>query len=194
VSLPSWIAAIVLFVQLPIPLFWFVVHPQVRFWRRHTTAGYLAGVLFAWGPVTAAMILFRRELFRPDWPPLWRLLLGLALLVFEGWVFWRVEHDLGAARLVGKVELSGGGEVISKGIYSRIRHPRYLGSFLAILGACLLGGKTAMWAAAGAWLVLILIAIAFEERELRARFGDAYEEYCRRVPRFLPSGTRPRAS
>lgn len=99
-SLPSWIAAIVLLLQLPIPLFWFVVHPEVRFWRRHKTAGYLAGVLFAWGPVTAAMILFRLELFLPDWPPLWRLLLGLALLVFEGWVFWRVERDLGAARLV----------------------------------------------------------------------------------------------
>lgn len=193
-SLPGWIAAIVLFLQLPIPLFWFVFHPQVCFWRHHATAGYLTGVLLAWGPVTAALIVFHRDLFRPDWPPLWRLLPGLALLIFEGWVFWRVEHDLGAARLVGKVELSGGGEVISKGIYARIRHPRYVGSFLAILGACLLGGKPAMWAAAGAWLALILIAIALEERELRTRFGDAYEEYCRRVPRFLPLGTRPRAS
>jgi protein-S-isoprenylcysteine O-methyltransferase Ste14 len=194
VSVPSWIAAIVLFVQLPIPLFWFVVHPQVRFWRRHTAAGYLTGVLFAWGPVTAAMIIFRHELFRHDWPPLWRLLSGLALLIFEGWVFWRVEHDLGSARLVGKVELSGGGEVISKGIYARVRHPRYVGSFLAILGACLLAGKPAMWLAAGVWLILILIAIAFEEHELRSRFGPAYQEYCRRVPRFFPLRTKPRPS
>jgi protein-S-isoprenylcysteine O-methyltransferase Ste14 len=194
VSLPAWIAAIVLFLQLPIPLFWFVFHPQVRFWRRHVTAGYLLGVLLAWVPVTVALIHFRSDLFRPDFPPGWRIVSGLALLVFEGWIFWRVKRDLGAARMVGKVELFGGGEVISKGIYARIRHPRYVGSFFAILGACLLAGKRAMWVAAGVWLLLILIAIAFDERELRARFGLAYEEYCRRVPRFLPLGTRPRAS
>jgi len=37
------------------------------------------------------------------------------------------------------------------------------------------------------WLVLTLVAISLEERELRTRFGAAYEDYCRRVPRFLPS-------
>jgi protein-S-isoprenylcysteine O-methyltransferase Ste14 len=31
------------------------------------------------------------------------------------------------------------------------------------------------------------IAIALEERELHKRFGVSYEEYCRRVPRFVPS-------
>jgi len=49
-----------------------------------------------------------------------------------------------------------------------------------------LAGTRLMWAVAGVWLVLTLIAISFEERELRARFGAAYEEYCRRVPRFFP--------
>jgi protein-S-isoprenylcysteine O-methyltransferase Ste14 len=27
--------------------------------------------------------------------------------------------------------------------------------------------------------------VRLEERELRERFGTAYEEYCRRVPRFV---------
>jgi protein-S-isoprenylcysteine O-methyltransferase Ste14 len=31
------------------------------------------------------------------------------------------------------------------------------------------------------WLVVVL-----EERELRRRFGAAYAEYSRRVPRFIP--------
>lgn len=190
-KLPGWIAAVVLFLQLPIPLFWFVFHPQVGFWRRHATAGYLAGLLIAWVPVTAALIIFRQDLFLPGWPPVWRLASGLALLIFEIWVFWLVKRDLGLARLAGKFELSGGGEMISQGIYARLRHPRYVGSFLAILGACLLAGKPAMWLAAVAWLILILIAIAFEEHELHARFGRAYEEYRRRVPRFLPRRIGP---
>ncbi|MGA8143204.1 MAG: isoprenylcysteine carboxylmethyltransferase family protein [Candidatus Acidiferrales bacterium] len=186
-----WLAALVLFLQLPIPLFWFVVHPQVSFWRQHQTAGYVTGVLLSWGPVTVCMVLFRHELFRSDWPAAWMIVAGLALIIFEGWIFWRVKRDLGAARLVGKTELSGGGEVVRRGIYAHIRHPRYLGSFLAILGACFLAGTRLLWAVATAWSLLTLIAIALEERELRTRFGGAYVEYCRGVPRFLPLRWKP---
>lgn len=191
---PDWLAAFVLFLQLPIPLFWFVVHPRVNFWRRHQAAGYITGALFSWGPVTACLILFRRDLFRPNWLPVWSIIVGLALIIFEGWIFWRVKRDLGAARLVGKTELSGGGEVVHKGIYARIRHPRYVGSLIAILGACFLAGTRVMWIVAAVWCVLTLLAIAMEERELRARFGSAYEEYCRRVPRFLPLRAKTRES
>jgi protein-S-isoprenylcysteine O-methyltransferase Ste14 len=182
----GWLAALVLFLQLPIPLFWFIVHPQVNFWRRHQKAGYVTGLLLSWGPVTVCLFLFRHEIFRRDWPSPWSMLAGFALLFIEGWIFWRVGHDLGTSRLVGKTELSGGGEMANQGIYSRIRHPRYLGSLLAILGACFLAGTRVMWTIAAVWCVLTLMAIALEERELRARFGAAYEEYCRRVPRFVP--------
>jgi protein-S-isoprenylcysteine O-methyltransferase Ste14 len=189
----GWLAALVLFLQLPIPLYWFVVHPQVSFWRRHQTAAFVTGVLLAWGPVTACMIVFRRKLFRHDWPPAWMSVAGFALIILEGWIFWRVKRDLGAARLVGKTELSGGGEVVHRGIYARIRHPRYIGSLLAILGACFLAGTPALWLVAAVWSLLTLIAIALEERELRARFGEVYKEYCRRVPRFLPLRWKPYA-
>lgn len=185
-TLLGWLAAIVLFLQLPIPLYWFVVHPLVKFWRRHPKAAYITGLLFSWPPVTAAIVVYRRELFRPNWPPTGAIAAGLALIVFEGWMFWRVHRDLGTSRLVGRTELSGSGEIARRGIYARIRHPRYAGSFLAILGACFLAGTRVMWVVAGVWLLLTLTAISLEERELRARFGAAYEEYCRRVPRFFP--------
>lgn len=182
----GWLAALVLFLQLPIPLFWFVLHPQVKFWRRHQKAGYSMGLLLAWVPVTICLVYFRDELFRRDWPGSWAIAAGTAMLVFEGLIFWRVTRDLGTSRLIGRTELSGKGEVADRGIYGRIRHPRYLGSFIAILGACLLAGTRVMWIVAGAWGLLTLAAIALEERELHARFGVVYEEYCRRVPRFVP--------
>jgi len=191
VTPPGWLAAIVLFLNLPIPLYWFVVHPQIHFWRRHRKSAYITGLLCSWPPVTAAMVVYRRELFRPSWPPAWALIAGLVLIALEVWIFWRVRRDLGGARLVGQTELSGRGELARHGIYARIRHPRYVGSLLAIIGACLLAGTRAMWLAAGVWLVLTRIAISLEERELRARFGLTYEDYRRRVPGFLPRLGKP---
>jgi len=182
----GWLAAIVFFLQLPIPLYWFVVHPLAAFWRARPRAAYVAGLLVSWPPVTAALVVYRRELFRPDWPSVPAIAAGLALVVFEIWIFLRVHRDLGTARLVGKTELSGGGEMARQGIYARVRHPRYAGSFLAIVGACLLGGRRTMWVVAAVWAILKLAAIYLEERELRARFGKSYEDYCRQVPRFMP--------
>jgi protein-S-isoprenylcysteine O-methyltransferase Ste14 len=49
----------------------------------------------------------------------------------------------------------------------------------------------------GAYIVVVLslplihFVVRLEERELRERFGTAYEEYYRRVPRFVPK-PRPR--
>lgn len=189
----GWLAAIVLFAQLPIPLYWFVMHPQIDFWRNHRNAGFTAALLLAWPPVTLFLVIFRHDLFLRTWPPVWSAVLGFVLLSCEFWIFWRVKRDLGGARFIGQTELSGGGEVARQGIYARIRHPRYVGSLLAILGACFLAGTRLMWSVAAAWTVLTLIAISLEERELRTRFGAAYEDYSRQVPRFLPASTKPRA-
>ena len=136
--------------------------------------------------MTAALVIYRHELLRHDWPPLPVLVVGIGLIVCEGWIFWRVHRDLGTSRLVGQTELSGGGELQCRGIYARLRHPRYTGSILAIVGACLLAGTRAIWLVAAIWLSLMLLAIILEEREPRLRFGEAYHEYCRRVPRFIP--------
>lgn len=119
-------------------------------------------------------------------------IVGFALLFFEAWIFWRVKRDVGASRLIARPELSDGGEVARQGIYARIRHPRYDGSVLAILGPCFLAGMRLMWTVAGIWRVLTLAGIVIEERELRARFGAAYEDYCRQVPRFVPMSIKPR--
>lgn len=183
----GWIAAVVLFLQLPIPLYWFVMHPQVDYWRKHQKAGYITGLLLSWLPVTVLLVIFHRKLFRAAQPAVWEIAAGIALIIFEVCIFWRVKKDLGAMQLVGQTELSGGGEIVRRGIYARIRHPRYIGSFLAILGACFLAGTRAMWIVAAIWLVLTRIAIALEERELRNRFGASYAEYCRRAPRFFPN-------
>jgi protein-S-isoprenylcysteine O-methyltransferase Ste14 len=182
----DWLAAAVLFLHWPIPLYWLVVHPRVDYWRRHVRAAYVLGLLISWPPVTAGILLFRGDLFRTSPIVPLAVVAGLTLIAAEIWILIRVHSALGTARLVGTTELSGGGEVARAGIYARMRHPRYTGSFLAVAGACLVAGSRAMWIASAVWLALMRLAIHFEENELRGRFRTDYQQYAKDVPRFFP--------
>jgi len=187
-----WLAALVLFFELPVPIFWLVLHVPISFWRKRVRAAYLTAVLVAWGGVGIPLLIFRDALFSREAPPVWAMILGLALIACDGWLFHLAHRDMGTSRIVGRVELSGGGEMAGTGIYSRIRHPRYAGMMAAVAGACFLAATPAMWLVGALWWLLAMFAIAMEERELRARFGPAYIEYSRRVPRILQLRFWPR--
>ncbi len=191
-KLLDWLVGVVLFFQLPIPLFWLILHPQITFWRKHVRAGYWVAGLSAWGIVTVFLCAFHERLFWSEHAPAWAIAVGLVLMAADAYVLYRVQRDLGGPRLVGHTELQGGGELAVHGLYARLRHPRYTGMMLAVLGACLVGSSRLLWGVAAVWWLLALAAIGLEERELRARFGDAYVAYSRRVPRFLPFRFRPR--
>lgn len=188
-SILNWIAAVVFILQLPNPLFWLVVHPSIRFWRQHIRAGYVTALVTAWGTIAVFLVTLHHQLFRHDRPATEAIVTSFALIIVDLWLFSRVHHDLGVSRLIGKPELTAGGELANAGIYAHLRHPRYTGMIASVLGACLLAATRWMWYAAGLWLLLVMTVIALEERELRARFGDVYFEYCRRVPRFVPYRT-----
>jgi protein-S-isoprenylcysteine O-methyltransferase Ste14 len=55
-----------------------------------------------------------------------------------------------------------------------------------ILGTAILSGKWFVVAVLAAYLVQLGMQLYLEERELKTRFGEAYERYCRLVPRFVP--------
>lgn len=188
-----WLAAIVFFFELPNPIFWLIVHPQIRFWRGRPRAAYATALLCSWGPVTAFLVVCRRIIFSHEHRGDLQIGIGLLLIAAGIHLFARAKRDLGASRFVGKAEILGGGEVVDTGIYSRVRNPRYGGMILAVIGACALAATRLMWAVCGVWFVLVMIVIAFEERELRARLGAPYVEYCRRVPRFIPNRMPVRA-
>ena len=77
--------------------------------------------------------------------------------------------------------------LVTWGAYSHLRHPLYFGSLLILLGFCLLAGS---WTAAGLaglfFLALYLPVIRAEERFLGAKYGVAWERYCRRSGAYLP--------
>lgn len=181
-----WVAAAVFWLQLPNPLFWLVVHPQIRYWRGRLRAAYVSALVIAWGLVTVFLLRFHGAIFRQAAPGDFEAGVGLLLIAADIWLFGRARRDLGTARLIGKTELSGGGEVVDTGIYAHMRNPRYAGMMASVVGACVLAATPLLWEICGVWLLLVLIVIGFEEHELRGRLGAPYIAYCRRVPRFIP--------
>jgi len=77
--------------------------------------------------------------------------------------------------------------LVTKGLFQHTRNPMYVGKFLMVLGV---GFASNRWPS----LLAITLAYSFmyqcvtlaEEAYLRNKFGPAFDEYCRRVPRWLP--------
>ena len=77
--------------------------------------------------------------------------------------------------------------LVSTGPYSLCRNPLYFGSFLLAISAGLfLQSLTFAFALVVATLAYVRWTVPIEEEELRRSLGAAYEEYCKRVPRYWP--------
>src|ERR1700722_12634437 len=77
--------------------------------------------------------------------------------------------------------------IADTGPYARTRNPLYFGS--ALLAAGFLVASHSLFAAIllGAYFAVFYPTVMRrEERELRWNYGEAFEEYARRVPLFLP--------
>ena len=184
------IAIFVLAFEMPVPAYWLILHQPVSFWRKHVRAAFPVAVLTAWGIVDFLLYRFHLELFRRD-SVSWLALLGLVLIGVDVFTFIKSEAVLGGRRIVGHSELAGSRELIARGLYTRVRHPRYLGMMSGVLGACLIIALPPLWAASLVWLFLALLTIRAEELELHARLGPAYAAYSERVPALLPFRVRP---
>lgn len=184
--------AVMLVVAIPAAIiYWLLIHPFAGFWRsigKRKAFTILCSVLIV---TMLAMFQLRSKVLVADLGTNWLLMsMGLALLAVSGVLLMRLSSELPVPVLIGIPELStdrGGWQVITTGLYARVRHPRYLQMDLALLGYALVANYPAGYAAVLFWLVGIRIVVVFEERELLERYGEAYRDYCSRVPRFLPA-------
>jgi protein-S-isoprenylcysteine O-methyltransferase Ste14 len=179
------IAIVVLAFEMPVPIYWLILHSRVSFWRRHMRAAFPVAVFLAWGVFDSLLYFFRRDLLRPEHAS-WFVVIGMAMIAFDVFALSASESVFGGRRLVGHSELAGSGELIAHGLYARVRHPRYLGMMAGVFGACLIVASRRLWAVSILWLLLALTSIHAEEIELRARLGSAYAAYAERVPALLP--------
>lgn len=75
----------------------------------------------------------------------------------------------------------------STGPYARIRHPQYVAFVLILLGFLLQWPTLLTLVMFPILLVMYWRLAVKEETEMQAKFGEAFDRYARRTPRFIPS-------
>ena len=86
---------------------------------------------------------------------------------------------------------SPGSDLPMGGPYRYVRNPHFIGYFLLVLGLGSFQSRAGFPILIAAETLLFFRVIAREEKRLEQTHGDRFREYCRRVPRLLPS-LRPR--
>jgi protein-S-isoprenylcysteine O-methyltransferase Ste14 len=77
-------------------------------------------------------------------------------------------------------------ELVTHGIYARIRHPWYSSLLFLTWGTFLKRIDVVTAALAVAATISLVMTALCDERETLARFGDVYAAYMRRTRRFIP--------
>lgn len=78
-------------------------------------------------------------------------------------------------------------ELVTRGLYSHVRNPMYVGNALLLAGLAVASNSWVFAIGGVAIAVAVHVGIiAAEEFFLRGRFGEQYVDYCRRVPRLVP--------
>lgn len=167
---------------------WLIIHPLAPRLRRLGARPTLLAMavlyfLMAVGLFSVRNVLVGRDL---GWDP-GLFAVGVVLYAISLRVELRTRRHLKFRTLAGVPELAGESDLLlQEGIYADIRHPRYLAVLVGLMSYALMVNYTGLYFVALAALPAIALIVALEERELTDRFGDAYVEYKRRVPAFLP--------
>lgn len=174
----------------PALLMWLLIHPFAVFWR---ILGPVVTYAVMAVPVAACIYVvaqFREQLLGVDLGTNWvTVVLGVGSALVGFLVSRQRRKKLGFGTLSGMPELSRNrypGALLTDGIYGVIRHPRYIEAYMWVLGYALFANYLGAYVVVILCVPVIYAVVMLEERELRERFGPAYEEYCRRVPRFVP--------
>lgn len=187
-----YILGVINFVVLPAGLlFWFMIHPWARWWRRLgpiQTYFIVVPLLVAFGVL---VFWFSELLLGTEFETNWSLTaIAFILCCLMTWLEFQYWRQLRIATLVGIPELSPIGQqkdsLLKDGIYGVVRHPRYLSAGIGIVANSLFINYLGLYV-----LILLLVPLGYvmtllEECELIERFGEEYREYQRQVPRFIP--------
>ena len=190
-SVRHFLAVLELVVLPPAACSWLVIHPYTRWWRTVGAVRTYMTLVLLWLVASVLLFQIRHLLIGRDLGTNWGLI-AISSIFFAGMTALELQYwkHLSVSTLIGLPELSRPeqrkGKLLREGIYGVVRHPRYLSALVSLVGIALVSNYIGLYI-----LVLLLfqvgyLTIVLEERELVERFGDAYRQYQREVPRLIP--------
>jgi protein-S-isoprenylcysteine O-methyltransferase Ste14 len=84
------------------------------------------------------------------------------------------------------VVVQEGHRLETRGAYARVRHPGYLGAWLACAGSVLAFGSALAWPLVAAFAMVLRARVRREESLLEQHFGDAWRVYRERTGALFP--------
>lgn len=111
---------------------------------------------------------------------------GVAVFLAALWLFRRTHSQLGRYWSV-TLEIKDSHELITSGVYERVRHPMYSAFFLwALAQALLLPNLVAGLSGLVGFGILFFFRVGREEQMMREAFGAKYDAYMARTKRIIP--------
>jgi protein-S-isoprenylcysteine O-methyltransferase Ste14 len=190
VDLARYLVAVLMLLSVPPAIgLWYLIHPFAGFWRRFGARGtYLIllvpVLLLCWATWLARHTLLAADL---GTSPILLPVVFIAAVCGAG-VARQRRRQLNQRTLMGTPELSASarGTLLTDGIYGKTRNPRYIEFLLFLLAYVAFANHVGTWLLWLASFPALHLVVLLEEKELRERFGAEYDDYCRRVPRYLP--------
>ncbi|BDD12110.1 hypothetical protein FUAX_45420 (plasmid) [Fulvitalea axinellae] len=116
----------------------------------------------------------------------WLPFLGASLLI-GGIIFRIIAIKILDKAFSSTLQIKKGQNLITKGLYSKFRHPSYTGAWVLMLGDALIFQSYAGIAILGIGMFIVYMKrIQTEEEMLLNEFGMEYEQYMAQTWKFLP--------
>jgi protein-S-isoprenylcysteine O-methyltransferase Ste14 len=125
--------------------------------------------------------------------PLFARALGVLLMIVGGAILLWCARDFALKGRGTPAPYDAPRMLVTAGLYEYVRNPMYVGVLTAIAGQALWHWSNRV---VGYWvsvlIVFHLVVVLYEEPGLRRIFGDEYDRYRKRVPRWIPRLRRDR--
>ncbi len=187
---PLYILGLVyLIIFIPIPIGWIIIHLTISFWRKLGRYSYIVFLFYL--IIFGLLILFYKNKLLSKQHPfnIALFVLGFVLILTALYLDRKRASVFDLKRLIGFPEIMPDKfkpKLVKEGIYSIIRHPRYIEYMLFSSGIALIIRFYYIYLIQIYMIISLYILILIEEKELKQRFGREYISYCKNVPRLIP--------
>ena len=122
-------------------------------------------------------------------PELDRLVVFLGIIIaLTGQLFRAVVIGYAYIKRGGKEGKVYADHLVVRGFFAHVRNPMYVGNFLIAVGISIVYGSPSVYYFVIPFFTFVYLSIVIaEETYLRERFGKEFEDYEKKVPRFIPN-------